>query len=94
MSNDTMWIAALEERLAKLEQRCDQQQLDIAELQDKRRELATTVTQLLEILADAGQLDRTELQARIQAAAITASHVAREEARASAEVWDAAKGKP
>lgn len=94
MSDDVFWIARLEERIAKLELRIDQQQLDIAELHDKRREQQTTITTLLDILADGGQLDRGELHARIQAAAITASHEAREETRAAQDIWDAAKGKP
>ncbi|MGE5183124.1 MAG: hypothetical protein ACM31C_13730 [Acidobacteriota bacterium] len=94
MSDDTYWIAAIQAKLEKLEQRADQQQLEIDELHAKRREQATTISALLEILADAGQLDRTELQARMQAAAITESHAARVESEASQDVWDSAKGEP
>ncbi len=91
MSDDWSWIQRLQDELQQLRQRMDD---ELAELRAKDREQKVTIAALLDVLADAGQLDRTELQARIQAAAIEHEHEGTVESRASQDVWESAKGKP
>ena len=92
MSDDYGYIVQLQHRLDAAEAQLSRQAMQVDTLVVREREHAATIGALLDVLADAGQLDRDELQARIRAAAITASHEARDEARASADVWDSAKG--
>lgn len=91
MSDDWSYIVKLEKELQQLRQYVDG---ELAELRAKDREQKTTIAALLDVLSDAGQLDRTELAARIQAAAIEHNHESTVAARDAQDVWDAAKGKP
>ncbi len=91
MSDDWPWIQRLQNELQQLRQRVDD---ELAELRVKEREQKMMIGALLDVLADAGQLDRTELDARIKAAAIEHNHESTVEARSAQDVWDSAKGKP
>ncbi len=91
MSDDWSYVVKLQNEINQLRQYVD---AELAELRAKDREQKATIGALLDVLADAGQLDRTELAARLQAAAIESSHDAVEETRASQDVWDSAKRKP
>jgi hypothetical protein len=90
VSDDYYLIKKLQDQMQQLEREVARQ----GEQLRGHDQLVATIAALVEILADAGQLDRAELEAHIRAAAIAASHEARDEARASQDVWDTAKGEP
>lgn len=88
MSDDYAYIVQLQRRLDAAEAQLARQAMQVDTLVDRERDHAAMIDALVDVLADAGQLDRQELQARIQAAAIGRSHAARDEAAASQDVWD------
>ena len=62
-----------------------------AMLQQQIHDLSVTVMSLVELLADAKQLDPQELRARVQAAMIGERQAGRTSGDPAADAWDSAK---
>lgn len=95
MSYEMQLIAKLQSDLQNLQQRFDNELAALrGEVRTKIREHEATLTALLDVLTDGGQLDRGELDARVRAAAIEHTHDEITTARTSQDVWDSLKSKP
>jgi len=93
---DLALIRELQARVAELQQNVGMLQYRVETLQKQATDAEVRSTVVLDVLAESGQLDTQEIQARIEAALIARQHQIREELADSQSAWDSLgkKGTP